>query len=257
MTDLNTAIQNGFEAADIDALRNYCDRVGIAYSKSHNVNTLKKMLIAAVAEGSKHYGESFDEAVNIMTPDEKQIEISRLVKLNLKAQAGWEGRRRKIILHRAMAHESTRPQFFAWGRLHCYVPMGVECSVPTPIFNILVNTAGQRLTRIRRQDDEGRIYFEDKWVPTQRFMYTDLGDDPATAHLPESMIDMVRMLHGLTDGFEGYSVRQLREICSRLFIGVKEGWERADFLGAIEAKCGLSAGRVDIGSPDIARAATG
>lgn len=257
MSDIKTAVENAFEGADLEALRGYCDRLRIEYSKNHNATSLRKMLNAAMAEGSAHYSEALNSDVDIMSAEEKQDRARELVGLHLTAQAGWQGKRRLIILHRAMQHESTRPQFFAWGRLHCYVPMGTEVAIPYPIFNILKNTAGTRLVRKRRVDDEGRVYFQDQWVPTQRFMYSDLGDDPETANRPESMIDMVRELHGLTNGFDGYSLRQLREICRRLFLSEEEGWERIDFLAAIKAKCGLASARVDLGKADIAQAATG
>ena len=257
MTDsITTAAETEFAGADLEALRAYCDRIGVKYSKNHNAATLRKLLTAATAEDSSHYHEGVvvdDETL----AEEKRLEILGLVSLSLKPQAGWQGRRRVIQLHRAMAHESTRPQFFAWGRLHCYVPMGHECSIPYPIFNILVDTAGTRLTRKRKVDDEGRIYFQDIWVPTQRFMYSDLGDDPDTVDLPKNMKDMVIRLHGLTDGFAGYSKRQFVEICHRLFISVPETWEVIDMKAAVEAKCGLAAGRVQLGTPDLSQAAAG
>ena len=257
MTDsIMTAAETEFAGADLEALRAYCDRIGIEYSKNHNAATLRKLLTAATAEGSTHYSETVTPSDETIA-EEKRLEVLDLVSLNLRPQAGWQGRRRTIQLHRAMAHESTRPQFFAWGRLHCYGPMGVECSIPYPIFNILKDTAGTRLTRKRKTDDEGRIYFQDVWVPTQRFMYSDMGDDPDTANMPVDMRDMVIRLHGLTDGFTGYSKRQFNEICHRMFIAVEEGWEIIDMKAAIETKCGLTAGRVQLGTPDLSQAATG
>jgi len=246
-----------FAGADLDGLRQYCTRLGINFTKSHNATTLRKLLNAAMAEDSKQYTEVVSDEDGGLSDEERRLEAMNLVGLNLRSQAGWQGRRRTIILHRSMDHESTRPQFFAWGRLHCYVPMGVECSIPYPIFEILKLTAGSRLVRVRKQDEEGRIYFKDKWVPSQRFMFSDLDDDPATLNLPRDMLEMITQLHGLTNGFAGYSERQFKEICSRLTIPIKAEWTEVDMRMAVEAKCGLSTQRVDLGAPDIAQAATG
>lgn len=254
---VNQAAETEFAGADLEALRGYCKRVGLEFSKNHNAATLRKMLNKAMAEGSDFYGETVAGEAEDISEEERHLVALDLVGLNLKAQAGWQGRRRVIHLHRSMSHESTRPQFFAWGRLHCYVPMGVECSIPYPIFNILKLTAGERMVQRRKVDEEGRIRYDEEWVPTQRFMFSDLGDDPDTVGLPRNMLEMIQQLHGLTDGFEGYSKRQFQEICRRLFIKVEEDWEATDMKAAIEAKCGFTAARVDLSAPDISAAATG
>ena len=258
MTSITEAAETGFAGADLEALRAYADTVGLEYTKSHNATTLRKMLAEAMAEGSTHYGETVtDNEDEEGLAEENRLKAMGLAKLNLRSQAGWGGRRHMVQLHRAMQHESTRPQFFAWGRLHCYVPMGVPVAIPYPIWEILKLTAGTRLVRKRKVDDEGRIYFEDHWVPNQRFMYSDMGPDPETAHLPKDMLDMITQLHDATNGFEGYSARQLREICLRLSITVPKEWDVTDMHGAIDAKTGHSAGRVNIGEPDLSQAATG
>jgi len=256
MTSITEAAETGFAGADLEALRAYADSVGLEYTKSHNATTLRKMLSEAMGEGSTYYGETIVEDEDGLA-EAKRLKAMGLSKLNLRSQAGWEGRRHMVQLHRAMQHESTRPQFFAWGRLHCYVPMGVPVAIPYPIWEVLKLTAGNRLVRKRKVDDEGRIHFENSWVPTQRFMYSDLGPDPETAHLPKNMLDMITQLHEATDGFKGYSVRQLREICKRVGINVKKDWEPLDLHGAIDAKCGKAAGRVNLGEPDLSQAATG
>jgi hypothetical protein len=256
MTSITEAAETGFAGADLEALRAYATSVGLEFTKSHNATTLRKMLTEAMAEGSSHYGEIMAEDEEGLA-EEKRLKAMGLAKLNLRSQAGWTGRRHVVQLHRAMQHESTRPQFFAWGRLHCYVPMGVPVAIPYPIWEILKLTAGTRLVRKRRTDDEGRVYFEDSWVPNQRFMYSDMGPDPETAHLPKDMLDMITQLHEATNGFKGYTVRQLRELCSRVNITVEKDWEEIDLHAALDAKCGKSSGRVDIGAPDISQAATG
>lgn len=254
MTDsITEAASTGFEGQELEALRGYCERLDISFSKNHNATTLRKMLSAAMAEKSEHYAEVYDGD----DEESNRLKALKLTSLNLRSQAGWQGRRRKIILHRAMEHESSRPQFMAWGRLHCYVPMGVECNVPFPIWNILQLTAGRRLTRKRRQDDEGRIHYEDVWVPAQRFMYTDMGDDPETIGLPTDMQDMIGQLYEATKHFANYSENQFREMCHLLMISIKPTWGAHEMRSAILERVGKQAGRVQLGAPDLAAAATG
>ena len=245
------AAESEFAGAELADLRDYCDRIGLVYSKNHNTDTLRKMMRKAMAPGSDHYGEV---SLKELSPEEKRLKAVGLVKLNLRSQAGWTGRRRMITLHRSMAHESTRPQFFAWGRLHCYVPMGIAVPIPYPIWEVLQLTAGTRLIRRRKVDEEGRIYYVDDWVPNVRFMYSDMGDDPATKDLPKNMLDMITQLYKLSDKFKGYSERQLREICLRLSISVKKDWDAVEMMAQIEAKCGVTGAIVDIGAPDLGQA---
>ena len=255
MTDsVYDAAETAFQGADLESLRDYCTRINLEFSKNHNAATLRKMLIAATAEGSSHYGETVaedDESV----AEANRLEAVGLTKLNLRSQGGWQGRRRVINLHRCMDHESTRPQFMAWGRLHCYVPMGVECAIPYPIFEILKLTAGKRLVRKRKVDDEGRIYYEDHWVPSMRFMFSDMGDDPNTADKPTDMLDMLGRLHDLTNEFKGYSEPQFREMCNLTAVRIKKQWTPEDIKNAVLERIGKRGGRVDLGAPDLAQAA--
>ena len=257
--DLMEAAEKGFDGAEIEALRSYCDRLGLKYSKNNNADTLRKKLQKAMGE----YNETFvgdDEEADAPAAkskagkkeDQKLAQAMGLTNLNLRSQGKWGGRRRMIVLHRALEHDSTRPQFFAWGQLHCYVPMGVQCSIPYPIWNILQATTGKRLIRRRKVDEDGRIYFKEEWVPSQRFMYTDMGDDPETMNLPTGMIDMVQRLYALTDQFKGFSERQFRELCSRLKVDAKPDWDAADMRAAVVGACGLESGRVDLSRPEVA-----
>lgn len=249
--DLKQAAEGGFEGADIDALRAYCDRLGIEYAKSNNAAALRKKLTVALSKYNEQSVGDGEEDAEIAL-DKQHREAVSLTQLNLRGQGHWGGRRRIIQLHRAMDHESTFPQFFAWRQLHCYIPFGVVAPLPYPIFNILKDTAGSRLIRRRRTDEEGRIFYVEEWVPTQRFMYTDLGDDPDTANLPVDVRDMVRRLYSLTDEFKGFSARQFRELCTRLTVEVKPTWEDVDMRAAIMTRCKLSATTVDLSRPEAA-----
>ncbi len=251
---INEAAETEFGGLDLSALRSYADSIGLEYSKNHNANALRKKLVEATAEGSGFYGEVVHE------DDETRAEADRLkaiglARLNLRAQAGWQGRRRVMTLHRSMDHESTRPQFMAWGRLHCYVPMGVECAVPYPIWNILKLTTGKRMVRKRKVDDEGRIYFVTTWVPSQRFMFSDGGDDPATADKPRDMLDMLAQLYELTNSFKNYSPAQFREMAHLVAVRIREEWGPSDIEAAVLERIGVRSTRVELGAPDLAQAA--
>jgi len=249
MDSVTEAAQTGFDGADLTALRGYCERLGLKFSKSHNGATLRKMLIDAMSEDSDHYGEVVEETPEDIA-DAKRLKAMGLARLNLRAQAGWQGRRRMVILHRSMDHESTRPQFMAWGRLHCYVPMGVECAIPYPIWNILQLTAGKRMVRKRKTDDEGRIYFETSWVPSMRFMFSDLGDDPKTADKPKDMLDMLAQLCELTDEFKGYSEAQFREMCHLTAVRIKPDWGPEQIKLAVMERIGVRDSRIELGAAD-------
>ena len=246
--DFNKAAENDFRDAELEELRAYCDHIKLEYHPNMNADTLRKKLTAAMGEYRELSG---DEPGQPLVVPSQQAEIRALVGLNLKPTGRWEGRRRRITLHRSLSHDNTsRPQFFAWGRLHVYVPFGVECSVPYPIFNILKDTTGQKLERKRTVDDEGRIFYRDVWIPSQRFMYADHGDDPDTVRLPESEIDRIARLHRLTDGFAGFSERQYRAICTTLRLTVPVTSGIPGMRGAIEARCGIASSPVDLSTPE-------
>jgi hypothetical protein len=133
-----------------------------------------------------------------------------------------------------------------------YVPFGVQCSIPYPIYNILKDTTGKQLVRKRRVDDDGRIYYEDTWVSTERFMYSDLGDDPETIDRPASEHERIQMLHALTDGFKGYGERQFRAMCDALHIRPGKEWVAEDYKNAVLQRVGLVGSRVDLSMPEEA-----
>jgi len=247
--DLNEAAANEFEGADLDALRSYCDRLGVEYHPNMNASTLRKKLTAALGEYRETHGDE-TEGLNVAS---QQTAIKKLVSYNLKSTGAWEGKRRMIRLHRSMSHDNTsRPQFFAWGRLHVYVPFGQDVAIPYPIWNILKDTTGKRMDRKRRVDEDGRIRFEEVWAPTERFMYSDMGDDPVTADRPEDEIQRIRMLHDLTDGFKGYGERQFRAMCNALHIRTVEGWSPTDHKNAVLMRIGMSDTHVDLSTPEEA-----
>jgi len=242
--DLLKAAANEFDGADLDALREYCERLEIEYHPNMNASTLRNKLTAALGEYQELSGKEPGKPLDV--PSRKE-EIQKLVGYNLKATGSWEGKRRVIQLHRSLSHDNTtRPQFFAWGRLHCYVPFGIQVEIPYPIWNVLLDTAGLRLERKRKVDDEGRIYYKDHWIPSQRFMYSDLGDDPATADRPTGERERISRLYDLTDGFENFSERQFRAICLSVHVSPRETWSVADMKGAIMARCNIAQSAVDL-----------
>lgn len=247
--DLNDAAKNEFEGADLEALREYCDRLKIDYHPNMNADTLRKRLTAALGEYRETHGEE-PEGLDVSSQREK---IKELVGYNLRSTGKWEGKRRRIRLQRSMSHDNTsRPQFFAWGRLHVYVPFGVDVDIPYPIYDILKNTRGKKLERKRRVDDNGRVYFEEVWSDTERFMYSDMGDTPETINRPASEHERIRMLHDLTDGFKGYGERQFRAMCAALHITPRKDWVPEDFRSAVLQRVGLAEAHVDLSMPEEA-----
>jgi len=242
--DLLKAAANEFDGVDLEALRSYCERLEIEFHPNMNASTLRTKLTAALGEYQELAGK--EKAKPLDVPSRK-AEVKKLVGYNLKATGNWDGKRRVIQLHRSLSHDNTtRPQFFAWGRLHCYVPFGVVCEIPYPIWNVLLDTAGNRLERKRKVDDEGRIYYKDNWVPSQRFMYSDMGDDPKTADRPESERQRIARLYDLTEGFLNFSERQFRAMCLAVHVSPRETWTVADMKAAILARCNIAQSLVDL-----------
>ncbi len=236
-----------FEESSRDDLVVFCDTLQVEYLPQNNAKSLRKKLLEAL--GVYHElivgGEGLDSTTVLpQLPSVQQMDVDTLVALNLRSQGKWQGKRRRIVLHRALDYESIIfPQFFAWEGLHVYVPFGVVCDIPWTIWSILTQSNdGKKLYRRRKQDEEGRIHYEDEWLPTQRFMITDYGVTPDTEHLPEDIQHQMRMMWEATDGFDGYSENQFREICRLLRIAIPEEWKTQDMKMQIKRIIGLVAG---------------
>lgn len=239
--DLKTAFEKQFVGLGREELLNFCDTLGVAYVPQNNDKSLRKKLLEIMGD----YRELLitDEGVAPAGDAEvpEQLDIDTLAQLNLRAQGQWQGRRRNIELHRAFDYESQAPQFFGWGNLHVYVPFGGVNPLPYPIYNILSDTAkGERLVRRRNVDHDGRIFYREEWVPAQRFMFTDHGDDPTTAHLPTDLQHQTRMMWDMSGGFKDYSLLQFRDLCRRLRIPATDEWKGAEMKARIKAVIGLT-----------------
>ena len=238
------AAENQFTDSTRDELAGYCDILEIEYKPQHGVKKLRELLMDAM--GMYHEIARVAPGENPVPvepiPQHPKLSPAELIKLNLRSQGKWQGKRRKITLHRAMEYESTIfPHFFAWEGLHCYVPFGQPVDVPYSIYNVLLAAnKGLKLNRKRKVDEDGRIFYEDQWLPTQRFMFTDFGVTPGTEHLPEDVQDQLRQMWHLTDGFDGYSIQQCRQLCRMLKISVREDWRASDMRGAMKRILGLT-----------------
>jgi hypothetical protein len=245
--NFKAAAEERFENNTREELAQFCDMLGVEYLPQNNEKTLRKKLLDALGQyhevthgGPK--GESVTKLPDL--PDKATLDAATLIGLNLHSQGGWQGKRRRISLHRALEYESTVfPHFFAWEGLHCYVPFGVTCDVPYPIWHVLQSAnTGKKMQRNRKVDSEGRIYYEETWVPTQRFMVSDYGVTPGTEHLPEDVQDQVRKMWHLTDEFDGYSAAQFRQLCRMLKISVPADWRTPEMKHAIKRLLGLTTG---------------
>lgn len=246
--DLRTAAEKRFVGVERGTLTGFCDVLGVPYEGTTSVKVLRQSLLDALGVYHELAGgkPATNASVEIETPEYggDDVTVEDLFRLNLRPQGMWQGRRRIIMLHRAADHVTTYPQFVAWKELHCYVPYGVESSLPYPIYLILENTkAGRRLVRKRKVDEDGRIYYEEQWVPHQRFMYTDLGDDPATAHLPRDIREQYLWLYHKTNQFDGYSLRQIKDMARKLQIYIRgeeaKEWQKSDYLARIKSVIGV------------------
>lgn len=251
------AAKTNFKEASLEDLRAFCERLGIEASPQCNASTLRNKLTAAFSDylevSAPAPALSRDERREhrFLAPKDATAAIRELVGINLKQTGKWGGKRQRIILARSMSHENTsQPQFFAWGRLHVYIPFGIEADVPYPIYGILLNTRGKRVKQRQVRDDEsGRLFMKTDWVDSQRFMYQDLGVTPGTEDLPENERDRIRMLHHLTEGFKNFDERRYRALCKRLNLRPphpKAPWGKPEMRGAVLARCGLASDTVDL-----------
>lgn len=240
------AAEERFENCERDELVQFCDILGVEYLPQNNAKHLRDKLLAALGEYHEIVNPgSKDQQVFHEPPKElPKLDAKVLSGLNLRSQGYWQGRRRRITLHRVMEYESTIfPHFFAWEGLHCYVPFGQQVDIPYSIWNVLQDAnRGERIVRKRRVDDDGRVFFVESRVPVQRFMITDHGDTPGTEHLPTDVQDQVRMMWQVTNEFDGYSATQFRAICRLLKITVLEEWKASDMKMAIKRLVGLQEG---------------
>jgi hypothetical protein len=237
--DLKTAAESSFENCSREEMIEFCDQLGVKYHPQNSAKNLRKLLLSQLGTYTEVEAEPEPEEQAL---DSSGLEMAELANLNLRAQGSWQGRRRLITLHRAMEHESTFPQFFGWGGLHCYVPFGGgPHAVPYPIWNILLaSQEGKRMERKRQTDSDGRIFFVETWLSSHRFMFSDHGDDPETAHLPCDLLEQTRWMWQKSHGFDQYSVAQIKTICNRLRINVPEDWKKDDMKTAIRSLIGLS-----------------
>jgi len=256
--DLKTAAETQFAECERPELSEFCDILGVAYLPQNNAKTLRKKLMEQLGVLTEVIAANVQEKTELAKApdfDGGELTMDVLAAINMRPQGTWQGRRRVIVLHREASHTTTFPQFFAWEDLHCYIPWGVEAPIPFPIWNILFSTTqGNRLIRKRRVDEDGRIFYEEHWVNDQRFMFTDLGDDPATAHLPRDIQEQFRWMWFKTDGFDGYSLRQFADIARRLKIPkpIDQTWQLHDYKNKIAGLLGVL--KDDLSNP-LARAA--
>jgi hypothetical protein len=256
--DLRNAAENLFADCERDELVGFCDQLGVEYLPQHNGKHLRVKLLEQLGVLTEVIAAHTQEKTALAEApdyDGGDLTMEQLAAINLRPQGKWQGRRRMIVLHREADHTTAFPQFFAWEDLHCYIPWGVEAPIPFPIWNILFSTTqGKRLIRKRRVDEDGRIFYEEHWVNSQRFMFTDLGDDPVTAHLPRDIQEQFRWMWHKTEGFDGYSLRQFQDIARRLKIHVPrdQTWQLHDYKNKIAGL--LGANKDDLSVP-LARAA--
>lgn len=229
LRSLTEAANDGFNGCKTDELRAYCKQLGIN-SRNYPDSKLVEMLTDALADGAAT--GVIDPAKPAPTP----IRAQQGRPLNLRPVGKWEGRRRLVELEQSEHDTKSSWKELAWDQSQIFVQTGREVSIPYPHYEALKNAVYEHVTTVKVRRPDGSEEIQEQIVRRKTFNFRDIGDDPATAHLPTSWIDrqqkdcransfykgkprnwMVRLLIEMTDGtvsrelLKEYSDEEIRE----------------------------------------------
>lgn len=205
MTDLSLYINSNFEGVDKDGLKQLAKGAGLKTPPNPGEEWLRTAL-------RNHHAGVAPPATAVTAAPESMP--------NLTPFGAWGGRCRRVVvtnnsgdatLKGITVHWEGRPQDFLFN---------VERTVGEPWFNIMKQQK-KTLTVCRtvtEADGSKRVVPEDMSVPAISFQ--DLGPDPATEHLPGSLLEYYRRLAKNTtperQNFAKYTRRALLRILSEL-----------------------------------------
>lgn len=175
------ALNARFESSTREELVHYCSVMGLdKVDPKAPMGTLKDALLANL--GFSHNSDT-------RSPARAVPQSSVVPPVNLTPNGRWGGRRRRISLPRPEGAKLARAEGFGWnGKATYWLPYDEVVAVPYPIYMMLIETMRPRPKRIETRNPDGTTEITTGWDHIRRPI-SDVGDDPATAHLPASMTE--------------------------------------------------------------------
>jgi len=223
---LDQARQDRFVNSDRADLEAFASVLGIDYHPNIGDEKLRARMLESLGERVEDAPPEISlpepEAAGRLSKD--QLEF--LLGLNLTSNCGkWPGRRRIVSIVRPDEYKGLRPHPFRWHNMTVFVPWNTPSSVPWPIYQIIKNSNHVEVIEndYVREGKKSRSTWDTRMV--NRWNFTDLGDDPATAHLPLDQKEQFRIIAEDQDLFRGYSKRKMTVVARRLKLRYPRGAE--------------------------------
>lgn len=239
--NLTRAIADDFKSVSGPELKAFANQLGVDYHPNIGDEKLRaRMLHKLGREVVEIPGDDEFEQVSGPVPGGPEgIPIKELMALNLTPDGIWQGRRRIVSIVRPDIYKGTQPHPFRWGRHLCMIPYNRPVSVPYPIYHIMRRSEFKEVEQVRTQGRDGTPKIVNHFTTVNRWRYTDMGDDPKTAHLPVSQKQQFRQVAEATDLFKGWNRRELTRLARRLTnIRYPKGGDAEEIRDAILQKLG-------------------
>jgi hypothetical protein len=187
MIPLSQAKDEKFSRSTLPELREYCDQLGITYTKQHNGEALRRMLFESMGLGEPSMPAAAEkQRAKVVARTKEPITPP----YNLTPEGLWGGRRRRVSIPRPEGSKMAKAELFGWnGKKPYYLPYGEVHAIPEPIYHILRENKRRRpveqhipIPGTMMQEVTTAFEFDD--TP-----FTDHGVDPDTAHLAGSLTE--------------------------------------------------------------------
>ena len=222
MNRLTQAMQADFEGVDRKELEAFAMYMGVDYHPNIGDERLRGRILEKLGKEPIEFVDG-EGAVSSDAPSDGPLSMQDLMGLNLTANGVWDGRKRIVSIVRPDEYKGNQAHPFNWGRYRVTVPWGRPVSVAYPIFDIIKNANYKEIFQVRTTGRDGTPKIVNEFTTVNRFRPTDMGDDPQTAHLPESQQDQFRRIAEMTNYFEGWDARKMARTARRLSLRYPRG----------------------------------
>lgn len=187
MITLEQATSEKFVRSTLPELRDYCDQLGITYSKTADGPKLRALLSENLGMGSPAVPASAELArAKVVSRTKEPITPP----YNLTPEGVWGGRRRRIEIPRPEGSKMAKAEGFQWnGKKAYWLPYGEVHAVPEPIFNILQQNKRRRPVAVHIPIPNTMMQEVTTGWEFDSVSFTDHGVDPETAHLCGSLTE--------------------------------------------------------------------
>lgn len=131
---------------------------------------------------------------------------------NLFPTGQWQGRKARIRRLKT-GNNDIGGAIFRWNGWPTIIPIDTDVDVAWPIFEIIKNCRGMKMTIRQEEDsrDRGRVKNIQEPSYYDKYPFTFIGVTPGTEHLPESAWEFT--LDQYVEDFPNFSVRMWRQLC--------------------------------------------